>query len=169
MMSLPKASWTSTVEAGVNLCVSPFRCDWKVTPSSVILRRSGEAEDLEAAGIGEDGAGPGHESVQAAELADQFVAGAEEQVVGVAEDDAGVEVFPEVALGEAFDGGLGADGHEDGRRDVAVFGVQNAGAGAGFRAFGEEFEGDLAQSSIVIWGFGCTGSPRTTIKPENKI
>ena len=28
----------STVEAGVNLCVSPFRCDWKVTPWSVILR-----------------------------------------------------------------------------------------------------------------------------------
>jgi hypothetical protein len=47
------------------------------------LAQTGEAEDLVAAGIGEDGAGPGHEAMQAAELADQFVAGAQEEMVGV--------------------------------------------------------------------------------------
>ena len=40
-----------------------------MTPCSVILRRLAEAEDLEAAGIGEDGVRPGHEAVQSAELA----------------------------------------------------------------------------------------------------
>ncbi len=53
--------------------------------------------------------------------------------------------FGEVALGEAFDGGLGADGHEDRGFDGAVGGVENAGAGAGVRALGQEFEGDLGQ------------------------
>ena len=51
------------------------------------LAEVGEAEDLKTAGIGEEGAGPGHEAVQSAELADQVGAGAEEKVVGVAEDD----------------------------------------------------------------------------------
>ena len=37
----------------------------------------GEAEDLEAAGIGEDRAGPRHEFVEAAEFSNQFVAGAQ--------------------------------------------------------------------------------------------
>ena len=73
---------------------------------------------------------PGHEAVQPAQLADQFVAGAQEQVIGVGQDDAGVEILREVALGEPFDGGLRADRHEDGRFDVAVRGVQQAGAGA---------------------------------------
>ena len=103
----------------------------------------GKAENLEASGIGQEGVGPGHEAVEAAELADEFVAGAEEEVVGVSEDDGRFEFFPKVALGEAFDGGLGADGHEGGRGDVAVFGVQDAGAGAGYGACGEEFESDL--------------------------
>ena len=103
-----------------------------------------EAEDLETAGIGEDGPGPGHEAVQAAELTDEFVAGAEEEVVSVAEDDRGAQVFPKVALSEAFDGALSADGHEDRGGDIAVFGVQDAGAGPGEGAFGLEFKGDLA-------------------------
>ena len=81
----------------------------------------------------------------------RFVARAQEQMVGVAEDDAGLEIIPEIALGEAFDGRLGADRHEDGRGDVAVLGVENAGAGARYRAFGEEFKGDLTgQDSIVV-------------------
>ncbi len=61
------------------------------------------------------------------------MAGAQEEVVGVGEDDRRVEIVPEVALGEAFDGGLGADRHEDGGGDVAMFGVEDAGARASFR------------------------------------
>ena len=45
---------------------------------------------------------------------DEFVAGPEEQVVGVAEDDRRREFILEIALGQPFDGGLGADGMKTG-------------------------------------------------------
>ena len=65
-----------------------------------------ETEDLEAAGIGEDGSRPGHELVQAAQLADELVAGTQKQMIGVGENDFGVEVVDQIARGESFDGGL---------------------------------------------------------------
>jgi len=111
------------------------------------LAEVGKAEDLEAAGVGENGVAPGHEAMESAELANQFVAGPEEEVVGVCQDDLGVEVL-EIALVEGFDGRLGADGHEHGGLDIAVGGVEDAGAGAGSGALGEEFEGDLAQIPV---------------------
>ncbi len=92
MMSLPKASWTSTVDSGVNVCGSPLRWDWKGHAFFGDLAQAGEAEDLEAAGIGEDGVGPGHEAVQSAELADEFVAGAQVEMIGVGEEDVDAEV-----------------------------------------------------------------------------
>ena len=48
-----------------------------------------EAEDLETAAIGEDGAGPIHEAVDAAHLLDEVVARAQVEVVGVHEQDFG--------------------------------------------------------------------------------
>ena len=150
MMSLPKASWTSTVEAGVNLCVSPLRCDWKVTPSSVILRRPERLKTWkppESVRIA-----PGQDMKRCSPPSCRISSwpGPQEEMVGVAEDDAGLEFVPEVALVEAFDRGLRADGHEDGGRDIAMRGVQNAGAGAGLRAFGEEFEGDLREATPIV-------------------
>src|SRR5260370_7502185 len=79
----------------------------------------GKAEDLVAAGIGEDGARPGHELVQAAKLADKFVSGAQIKMIGVSENDFSAEVF-ERFLGKGFDGGLRAHGHEEWSFDVAV-------------------------------------------------
>ncbi len=105
--------------------------------------QAGEAEDLEAAGIGEDGVGPRHEAVQAAHAADGFVAGAEVEVIGVGEQDFDAEIGGEVALVEPFDGGLGADGHEDRGLDGSMRRVQQTGAGAGGGTFGDDFEGDL--------------------------
>ena len=104
------------------------------------LAEVAQAEDLESAGVGEDGARPGHEFVQPAELADQLVAGPQEQVIGVGEDDLGVELAGQIALHDAFDRGLRADGHEDGRFDDAVRGVDQTGASAGVGADGLEFE-----------------------------
>ena len=83
--------------------------------------------------------------MQPAQLADQFVAGAEEQVIGIGEQDLDVEILGEVALGQSLDRGLRADGHEDGRLDVAVRGMEQAGAGAGVGTLGKDFEGNLAQ------------------------
>ena len=107
--------------------------------------QAGEAEDLEAARIGEDGVGPGHEAMEAAEGTDELVAGAQIEVVGVGEEDGDAKVVGEIALRESFDGGLGADGHEDGGFDGSVRRVEQSGAGASVGAFGLEFEGDLGQ------------------------
>jgi Uma2 family endonuclease len=70
-------------------------------------------------------------------------------VVSVGEDDAGLELVPKIALVQTFDRCLGTDGHEDGRWDVPMFGVQNAGARLRNRAFGEEFKGDLAGQRLL--------------------
>jgi len=61
-------------------------------------------------------------------------------MIGVAEEDFRVEVVEYVAREDAFDGRLGADRHEDRCFDVAMRGVENAGAGASFGAGSEEVE-----------------------------
>ena len=66
--------------------------------------------------------------MQAAHLGDQFVAGTQGEVIGVAEDHARAGRF-ELVRRQPLDGGLGADGHEDGRFDDAVRRVQPAAAG----------------------------------------
>ena len=48
-----------------------------------------QRENLEAAGVSDDGFVPGHEAVQAAHFADQLVAGPEMEVIGVGEDHLG--------------------------------------------------------------------------------
>lgn len=48
---------------------------------------------MEAAGVGEEGVGPGGEAVEAAEFFDDVGAGSEPEVVGVAEDNFGVQVI----------------------------------------------------------------------------
>ena len=83
-----------------------------------------EAEDLEAAGIGEDGPRPGHEAVETAEALDAFVTGTKKQMVGVGEDNFRVEFRFQIALGESFDRGLCADGHEYRSFDNAMRGMQ---------------------------------------------
>ena len=101
-----------------------------------------EAEDLESAGIGENSAGPGHKFVESAELTDGFVAGAEEEVIGVGQDDFGVEVVEELGGEDAFDRCLSANGHEDRGFDGAVGGVEDTGSGAGGGAGGLEVEAE---------------------------
>src|SRR6266403_4315784 len=108
--------------------------------------KRGETEDLVAAGIGKDGAGPGHELVQAAELAHKFVAGTQIKMIGIREDDFRAEVF-ERFLGERFDGGLGANGHEDRSFDGAVRGRQAATTGTG-RIGLRYFKGNIHSPSV---------------------
>src|SRR5882762_7288038 len=79
----------------------------------------GKAKDLIAARIREDGVRPGHELVQAAKLADEFVPRAQIKMIGVCEDDVGAELF-ERFLAEALDGRLSAHGHEHRRFDHAM-------------------------------------------------
>ena len=98
-----------------------------MTPSASSLRSFGQRHDLEAAGVGQDRAGPVHEAVQAAEPRDALGAGPQHQVVGVAEHDAGAGGAHRVR-GHRLHRAGGADRHEGRRRHVAVRGVQHAGA-----------------------------------------
>src|SRR5438876_823280 len=97
------------------------------------LANAGEAEHLESARIGEDGARPGHEFVQSAELPDQLVPWAQIEMISVAEQDPGVELRAQIALREALDGGLRPHRHEDRRLDVTMRRMQHAGPCAGDR------------------------------------
>jgi hypothetical protein len=67
--------------------------------------------------------------VQAAELADQLVAGGEEQVERVPEHHV-VAQLGRLADLERLDDGLGRERHERGRADLAVGEPERAGAGA---------------------------------------
>ena len=82
---------------------------------------------------------PSGEAVQAAEIADQFVAGAEPEVVGVAEDDLRAEQL-EFGRVEGLHRALGADRHEDRGFHRAVGQCEAAAAGGAGRVGGEEFE-----------------------------
>ncbi len=84
-----------------------------------------QAEDLEAATIGEDGAIPVHEVVQSTKIANQLGAWSQHEMVGVGEND-GRASLAQIFRGDAFDACLGADGHEDGCGDDAVGGVDCA-------------------------------------------
>src|SRR5690349_19612157 len=63
-----------------------------------------------------------------------------------------------MTLGEPLDGALGAHRHEDGRRDVAVGGMENSGAGPSLRALREEFKGNLAGQLSSVSGTSFTRS-----------
>ena len=105
----------------------------KATPSGVILRRRPREKTWK----------PAHEAVEAAGEGHDLVAGAEQEVVGVAEEDLHAQVV-QVARLEGLHGGLRPDGHEDGGLDVAVGGMQDAppgGEAAPGRGGGEEGEG----------------------------
>src|SRR5215467_5269632 len=69
------------------------------------LAKRGQTKDLIAAGIGEDGARPGHELMQAAEAANQIVTGSQVKMISVGEEDFRAEFF-QGFLGERFHAGL---------------------------------------------------------------
>ena len=90
----------------------------------------GQAEDLEAAAIGEDRALPIDELVQAARGADDFETGPNVEVVSVTKDDLRAH-FVELPRVEGFHAALRANRHEHGRVHHAVGGRQPAQAGFG--------------------------------------
>jgi hypothetical protein len=92
------------------------------------LAQLAEAHHLVAAAVGEDRAVPVHEAVQPAEPRDALGAGAEHQVVGVAEDHVGPAGADVLRL-HRLDGGGGADRHERRRADLAAAHADRAGAG----------------------------------------
>ncbi len=80
---------------------------------------------------------PLHEVVQAAHVADEFVAGTQVEMIGVAQHERGIDIL-EVFGRESLDRRLRANGCEDRREEVAVRSGENARAGAG--VFGGDLE-----------------------------
>ncbi len=109
----------------------------------------GEAEDLEAAAIGEDGAVPAHEFVEAAECGYGLLAGAEGEMVRVGEDHL-CTGFGEAAGVDAFHRAERADGHEGGSFDDAVRRGEFAEAGGGVSVLFEELEGEV-RGGHALW------------------
>ena len=93
-----------------------------------------QAENLEAAGIGENRPRPCHETMQSTEIADGLDSRAQIKMVGIAQQDLNAKIFEEV-LGHAFDRGERANRHKYRGFDFAMGRNQSSGtggAGAGF-------------------------------------
>ena len=118
LLNRHRAFRRQAVTAAVN--VAAKRYAFIVNPVNL-----GEAEHLEAARIGEHRAGPLHEPVQAAHLAHQFIVRAQVQMIGVRQHQRRAG-FGQITRGDGLDRRLRADGGEDGRRDVAVRGRNDA-------------------------------------------
>ena len=109
-------------------------------------------EDLKAARVGDDRPVPAHELVQAAEARDALVAGVEEEVEGVAEDDVVAE-GRDLGRQHPLDRRLGRQGHEGGRAHLAVGGAQDPRAGPRAGVAGGDRQGrhrEHARSGVVI-------------------
>ena len=89
------------------------------------LAQAVQAEDLKAAAIRQDGPRPGGEAMQAAVPGHEFVARAQVEMVGVAENDRRAD-GREVVRRDGLDGTDGSHGHEDGRRNIPVRRVDDA-------------------------------------------
>ncbi len=85
----------------------------------VDLSAIGQAEDLIAAAISEDGFVPANELVEAATALNQFIARPQHQMIGVAKDDTGAD-FLKMLRSQGLNRALGADRHEHGRLDLAT-------------------------------------------------
>lgn len=113
----------------------------------VNFARLREREDLESARVRQHGTRPLHETVQSAHFSHEVVAGAEVEMIGVAQHERGVDVL-EMFGREGFDGGLCADRREDGREQVAVRGGERPRAGASIAGgegeieHGEDYNGN---------------------------
>ena len=86
-----------------------------------------EGEDLEAAGVGEDRAVPTVEAMEATSGPEHLAAGAEVEVVGVAQDDLGLHLLLEFAEVDSLHAAHRAHGHEDGGEDLAMGRLNAAG------------------------------------------
>ncbi len=109
-------------------------------------------EHLESTGVGEDGAVPVHEIVQAAELGDGVRAGTHGEVIGVGEHDLGAKALDRLG-GDALHVGLRADRHEDGGLDVAVRRVQDARTRMRFGIIGDNFVFEQGLIHIRLLGY----------------
>ena len=114
-----------------------------------------QAEYLESAGIGQERTVPAHEIMQAAQIAHEFVARAQVQVVGVGKDQLDIEVF-EVARGHCLDGSRRAYRREYRCGDVSVRGMQDAGSRIAIGRDYLKFESHSVPKSLSLTPVPCS-------------
>ena len=151
-MSEPSRAWMSVARSGRQQMARPVEMRLEIRAlfrDDAPLR---QAEDLEAAAVGEDRPLPADEAVQAAATRDQLVAGTQQQVIRVGEDDLGARLF-EVAVASRLDGTLRADRHERRRLHDAVRRLELAETRRAVGASHGETESALARLAMSIVSF----------------
>ena len=126
------------------------------------LAQLGQAEHLEAAAVGQDGAVPAGELVQPAQVGHQLVPRAQVEVVGVAEHDLGADLFEVLGGQAALDGAGGGHVLEGGGLHDAVDGGERAPPGRVFLFQKPE----CGERSHVVVSFPMRGEqPRLARRP----
>ena len=93
------------------------------------LAHLGERKHLKSAAVGQNRLVPVHELMQSAQLPNDFMAGSQEQVIGVRQQNLRADLV-HLVRAHGLDGCLRADGHENGGLHIAVRQVQRAAARA---------------------------------------
>ncbi len=92
-----------------------------------------QAEHLEAAAVGEDGTVPVLELVKSARRPEDIQSGTEIEMICIAEDDLGFDIFLKVFMVYPLYGPDSAYGHEDRGAYIAVAGMQDSATGGGMK------------------------------------
>lgn len=95
--------------------------------------RPGQRINLITAAVGQNWPGPAVEFMQPARRFDDLEAGAEVQMIGVPQNNLRRNILPQLVLMDCFYRASRADGHENGRADFTMIGLDEARAGAGVR------------------------------------
>src|SRR5262245_58791167 len=115
-------------------------------------RQGPKAEHLKTPAVGKNGGWPTHKRMQSTKAADEVVPRAEEEVIGVAQDD----IRPtgqQIARAQRLDRGLGANRHKYRRIKGPMRGVEPSQTCLAVRIGMKEFEGQWhtrVSASVVI-------------------
>ena len=89
----------------------------------VYLTRIAQTINLESTTVGQDWPVPGHEIVQAAQVANKLISRSQVEMVSVCQDQGSPQLF-QIGRTHRFDRGLGANGSKHGGWDDAMRGVE---------------------------------------------
>ena len=110
----------------------------------------GKGENLKSATIGQNGAVPSVKLMQSAGGTQCIKSRTQIKMIGVAENDLGVDIFSQFVHVDGFHASYCAYRHEDGGRDVAVVGMQYASAGFAFGVGSQEVKMHLGGALVAV-------------------
>src|SRR5579863_2390717 len=107
-----------------------------------------QAENLEAARIGQDGPRPCHEAMQTGEMADSFDSWPQVKVISISQKNLHSEFFENI-LRHSFDSCSCAHGHEHGSFDLTMRRQQTACAGLAGLRLNVKLNGHLCSAIVA--------------------